>query len=153
MCVFDVLLMKQSMSHKSVGAPTLIINVSILKADNNWKKATYVWSHSLWTPISPFLQTRPQLPESRAEKSHMMFTFAYQKKCPPTPFFFLYVWTVFGWVPGSQPLLVLVVPHFLIRVRPPASSHHAHEGKQSWHVSLMRSRARSVGKELRFHTH
>lgn len=101
----------------------------------------------------PFLQSQPQLPESRAVKCHMMLKFAYQKKCSPTPFFFLYVWTVFGRVPESQPLLVLVVPQFLIRVRPPASSHHAHEGKQSWHVSLMRSRAQSVGKELCFHTH
>lgn len=141
------------MPHKSVGARTLIINVLILKADNNLKKGTYVGSQSLSTLTSPFLQTRPQLPESGAAKSHMMLKFAYQKKCSPTPFFFLYVWTVFGWVPGSQPLLVLVVPHFLISVRPPASSHHAREGKQSWHVSLMSSRARSVGKELCFHTH
>lgn len=152
MCVFDVLLMVQSMSHISVGDRTLIINVSGFKS---WQQTK--GSRSLPTLLSPFLQTRPQLPESRAAKSHMMLKFAYQKKIKKLlshPLLFLYVWTVSGWVPGSQPLLVLVVPHFLIRVRPPASSHHAHEGKQSWHVSLMRSRARSVGKELFFfHTH
>lgn len=41
---------------------------------------------------------------------------------PPPSFLFLYVWT--GWVPGSQPLLLLVVPHFLTRIRPPPPPKH-----------------------------
>ena len=80
--------MKQSVSHQSVGALILIINVLILKADNNLNKGTYVWSQSLSTHISPFHQTRPQLPESRAAQSQMMLKFAYQKNVLPPPFSF-----------------------------------------------------------------
>lgn len=144
------------MSHKSVGAWTLIIN--------GWKRSR---QQSHWKSVLEPIYGLPSM-FSHQNLGQQSLTwclkFAYQTTSPPPPsplppppsFLFLYVWT--GWVPGSQPLLLLVVPHFLTRIRPPppppntppASFHHAREGKQSWHVSLMRSRAQSVGKELHF---
>ena len=73
---------------------------------------------------------------------------------PPPPFFFLNVRTVLLAECQRASLCLSLLCHISSsESAPPASSHHAREGKQSWHVSLMRSRARSVGKELRFHTH
>lgn len=40
-CVFDVLLMQQSVSHKSARDLILIINNLMLSADNNLYKASY----------------------------------------------------------------------------------------------------------------
>lgn len=151
MPVFDVLLMKQSVSHKSARALILIINAVVL--NNNPNKGTCVWSQPLSTLIhchSFRLNLRSQnLGQQSLTRCSNLHT--KKKKMFSHPLFFL--WTAFGRVPESQPLLVFVVPHFLIRVHPPASSHHAREGKQSWHVSLMRSRDGSVGKEHCFHTH
>lgn len=72
-------------------------------------KGVHIFFHSF--------RLKPWRPESRTVKSYAMFEFAFQKCAPP---FFLYVWSVFGRAPGSQPLPVLVVPHFLIRGRPPS---------------------------------
>lgn len=103
MSVFDVLLMVQSMSHISVGDRTLIINVSGFKS---WQQTK--GSRSLPTLLSPFLQTRPQLPESRAAKSHMMLKFAYQKKIKKTAL--------------PPPSLFVCVNCFWLSARKPASA-------------------------------
>lgn len=67
-------------------------------------------------------------------------------------------------MPENQPLLQLVVPHFLNRnetppphprpYRPyPASFHHGREGKQSWHRLFNEEQSSERGEEAPFSTH
>lgn len=80
--VFDVLLMKQSVSHDCAGALILIINGS---ESRQQLKSRHICGDGLYR-LSYCHSFRPQLPESRAGKwcSHLHI-----KKCSPTPFFFL----------------------------------------------------------------
>lgn len=133
-------------------APALIINVLIFKAENNPTEGACLPSYC----ISPFLKTRPQLPESRAASHDARICIP--KKMFTHPLFLLVCVNCF-WLgarkPASAWACCATFPHQSNPPPPPtpASFHHAHEEKQSWHVSLMKSRAQSVGKELCFHTH
>lgn len=88
MPVFDVLLMKQSVSHKSARALILIINALIL--NNNPNKGTYVWSQPLSTLINCHsfrLNLRSQnLGQQSLTRCSNLHT--KKKKCSPTPFSF-----------------------------------------------------------------
>lgn len=153
--------MKQSVSH-SAGALIWNFNVLILKA---------LCMKPLFIDSIHCNSFRLHLSYSKLGQRRITWhPHLHTKKCSPSPtptrrplpLFFLFFICELLWLgarePASAAACCATFLHLITTPTPtppppyshPPSSHHAHEGKQNWHVSLMRSPAPSMGKELLF---